>query len=201
VAKKQQTPPPAPAAEDRELTVGGKPIPTEIAHLVPYANTDQGIAERMAKAGDKVARVEMVRDEHHKKLDAYAAQPWDAAGGNPMKEVVDKVREPGFSYKMLSPRVVDRRGLRGFEAVPEARYGNMFVGRMPIEERERRNEHYRREGLDRAEEAAEVYQENQERLVRDGGVRGLGPLPAGEVLTDARDPERAASIGHSRSRG
>lgn len=205
MAKKNPTPAPFPAAEPekRELHVGGVPLsslPPQLAVAIPYANTDEGIAEEIERNKGKTARVQITREEFSKKIEQFGAQPWDAAATDPMTEVVDKVREPGYTYKMLSTRVMDRRGTRGFEVVPGAKFGNMVVGRMPIETQERRNEHYRQEGISRAEESADAYTEAQERLIRDGGVSGIAPLPTGDVLQDARFPDRAASIGHTRER-
>jgi hypothetical protein len=183
---------------DRVLTVNGKPIPPEFAHVIPFAHTDQGIAESQAD-GRPRAVTSVVRDEFSKKIDAYGAQPWDS--GDPLTGVVDAVREPGFSYKALSPRVIEKRGMRGFEIVPGARFGNMPIGRMPIKVARERNEHYRREGQDALDQAVEQYAVDQEKLIRDGKVTGLAPLRPGDVLQDARNPERAASIGHTSSRG
>ena len=204
--RKNSTPKPFPAAEPakRELHVGGVPVselPAQLQVAICYEQTDEGIAERQAASQGKTAHVQVLRDEFSKKIEQFGAQPWDAAASDPMSEVVDQVRETGYSYKFLSPRVINRRGKRGFEIVDGVKFGDMPLARMPIDEKERRNEHYREEGLERAEQTAEAYQETQERLVRDGGVSGLSPLPTGDVLTDARDPGRAASIGHSRTRG
>jgi hypothetical protein len=204
--KKKPASQPGPAREpaadisDSKYTVNGEPIPLHLEHLIPYEKTDQGMAELRERDKDKPkAFVEVLRDEHHKKLDAYEAQPWD--GGDPLTTVVDKIREPGFDYKALSPRLIEKRGMRGFQIVPGAKFGNMPIGRMPTEVKERRNEHYRREAADALADASETYASNQEKLIRDGNVSGLAPLRAGEIVQDRAHPGRAASIGHTSSHG
>src|SRR3954470_17985326 len=129
----EQTTPPVTAAEEDEdeqgefdgdrpplidgrPTLNGKPIPAEFEHAIPTANTDQGRWDaNHAKPKRTGPKVEVVSGEWENSLRQRRDQPW--MGSDPFKEAVDAHREKGFTYRMLSPKVVSKRGLRGWEPV------------------------------------------------------------------------------------
>lgn len=187
------------------LTVGGKPIPSDVAHLIPFANTDQGIAERQARPGP-TAMVEVVSDQWDKKLQRKEeAQPWDSF--DPLTEAVDTVREPGMRYRFLSDRAHKRRGRRGWETVvgqdgKPVTVAGMTLAKMPEQAAERRNKHYRDLGNEQLKTAAEAYELEQTKTIRDARVKGFAPLRAGEVVVDNHaHPGMETEVGIQAQRG
>lgn len=189
----------APAAFEpvRELHVGGVPLSElgEAAALIPYDNTDEGIAEKLQKP-QAVASV--VRDELDGRIlerrDARASdmEPW--AVPDPMKELAERYVRPGMRPKFLSPSKVQREGTRGFEVVKDERsepvkLGNMLLAQMPEEKAIARTRHYQQLGLSKQAEMKNEFTEQQERLLRDAGMRpGLlrDRGPDGEGLRSVR---------------
>jgi len=194
---------------DGELTVNGKPIPPEFAHVINYAMTDQGQAEARAKdaaRGMTPSGASVTRDAWDATLEHKAeAQVWDSF--DPLEEAVAKVREPGMAYRFLSDRVTKRRGRCGWEAVA-GKDGNavtvagMTLGKMPIEAADKRNAHYQQVGNEMLRDAAERYEEEQAKLIRQAKVKGLAPLRAGERLNDNHaHPGMVTPVGFQTSRG
>jgi hypothetical protein len=184
-------------------TVNGKPIPEEFATAIPYAMTDQGLWHK--NHGKPKRMVEVGDGPWEKKLQQRRDMPW--AGHDPFKEAVNEHREPGFSYRLLSTNVCDKRGKRGWEPVKDdkgnlVKVNSMFLGRMPVELAQERNEHYRRQGNEALIEAQERLVADQEKAIRDAGGQGaVSPLRRGDQLTDTREPERGAQIGFEQVRG
>lgn len=154
------------------LHVNGVPVPPELAHAIPYANTDEGRAER--PVADCV--VSVVHDELSKKIQQRGdfkrsnLEVWEAP--DPMKELADRHVQPGFSPKFLSPARIARDGMRGFEAVRDERgdpvkLGNLVLGQMPVEVRDRRNLHYQKKHERLVESMNQQIQQEQERFERD----------------------------------
>lgn len=199
----------APAADEpRVLHVNGKPVPPEWEHAIVYAMTDEGQAEARGRdraRGMTPSGVKVTADTFDKQLQRKAnAEVWDSF--DPLKEAVDQVREPGFSYRALSPRVVDKRGMRGWEKVldkdgRDVKVANLFVARMPEERKEQRNAHYREIGEEALRDAAEQYEEGQAKLVKDAKVGGLAPLRVGDRVRDSEDPDFGFQVGVSTHRG
>lgn len=191
---------PAPA-----LTVNGQPIPDHLAHLIPFAQTDQGRAEN--NLGKAVPMVEMVRDAWDNQMlkrGDTSLEPWEAP--DPAKELIDPVREPGMAYRMLSDRITRKRGRRGWEPVKGAngdplKVGDMIIAKMPIERKEKRNRFYEDEGRSRQAEAQASLIETRERAAHDGGAKGISVLTPNDGLQDYRDPTREVTTGVSRTRG
>lgn len=163
-----------------ELHVGGVPLSDlgEAAAAIPYGNTDEGIAERMAKPH---AVTQIVRDELDNKiaerrdfLSNESLEPWEAP--DPMLELTNRHIVPGMRPKFLSPEKVRMAGTRGFEVVKDERgdpvkLGNMILGQMPEAKAIARNKHYQELGLRKQAEMTIEFQEQQERLLRDAGMR------------------------------
>lgn len=201
-------PAPPPVPEEEVLTVNGKPIPDDFAHLIPYEATDQGIAERNARPNRRDGkRVEVTAGPWEKGL----AKMEDQAFGDSdrFKEAVSRLEadpsQAGFTFRMLSDRICSRRGMRGWEPVIEngepVKVGAMFVGRMPKRLARERNAKYQAEGNDALREVAANYEQEQERVIRDGKAVGLEVLRPGEILEDQRDPDRQALTGLHAVRG
>ncbi len=158
------------------LTVGGQPIPENMRHLFPYANTDQGIAEREAEREAKPrASASVTRDQHYKSLERFgdsrlAREPWE--GADVMQEIIDAHLPEGHRPKFLSDRVVKRQGLRGWKPVEGApRYADMTFASMPEEKAIRRNRTFQSSANEKLTEIHNEFQVMQERDSRDAGMR------------------------------
>jgi hypothetical protein len=137
--------------------VGGmlvRDLPLENQAKILYQQTDEGIAEY--NAGKEPRRVEIVRDELSKSLDErrdavkdFGMNLGDAP--NSFREAMDKHIKPGMKGRFLAPRVVDRRGMRGWERVldeegKEVKVGEMFLCQMSAEAAKDRNKKVREYG-------------------------------------------------------
>ena len=193
--------------EQVELTINGKPIPPEFAHAVVYSMTDQGKAE--AQATDALTRpsgAQVLSGPWEKSLQRKAdAEVWD--GFDPLREAVDAVRQPGMDYRFISDRVLNRRGRRGWEPVTgkdgkPVKVAGMSLGTMPVESAERRNAHYQRVGNDQLETAAQEYELQQSKAIREAKVRGMAPLRVGEEVVDNHaHPGMVTPVGVQTVRG
>lgn len=190
---------------EKVLTVNGEPIPAEFAHAIPYGNTDQGIAEFNDQefVRDDAGQVKIIADEFDQTIRARtdAVEPYEMP--DPMKEIVEAHVKPGFRGRFLAPRVIEKRGLRGYEIVKNdkgdpIRLANMVLGVMPEEKARRRNKYYQQQGEDRLRKATEQFQEGQERL--SSATEGVRPLVAGETVQD-HQTHQVAQIGLRSSRG
>lgn len=188
-------------------TVSGKAIPEHLAHLVPFASTDQGRWEAcVGKERPTGPRVSVVRDAWDSMIEERRDQPW--AASDPLKEAVARYGERGMRNRALSPAVIEQRGMRGWEPVVKengdpVKIGNLILARMPERVAEQRNKHYRDLGNEQLRSAEENLTIDQERAIRDAGAkgRGISPLRPGSSLTDSRNPERGAVVGVESVRG
>jgi hypothetical protein len=192
-----------PLTEDGGYTVEGNPIPAGFEHVIPFAMTDQGKWE--ANQGKPApSGVQVVRSEWDQMIGQRRDEPW--AGHDPVKEAVAKHGEAGMKYRGLSERVMDKRGLRGWEPVKDAKgsnvkIGSLILGKMPKETAERRNAHYRDLGNDALQNASEQFAIDQEKAIIDSGRKGVSPLRRGQVVTDSNAPGHSAVIGFETTRG
>ena len=173
----------------RVLTLQGKPIHPNEEHLVTFGHTDQGVSETNAKAppGPSVTVTTAAEDQP---VIAYSEQPWTAT--DPMKAVVDKVREPGKAYRLLSDTVVSKKGMRDWVYTRDkegnaVKCGELQLAEMPQHRADARNAYFAQETADRKQEAKDNVVENQDRLVREAAnegtnVSGYGPLHTGETV-------------------
>lgn len=194
-----------------ERTVNGIPVsslPIEVQNVIGYAMTDQGIAERNAKRVDSKgvphSGIQVLVNEGFDQQilrRSKAEEPWETA--DPLLDAVNRLRKPGMKYRGLSPTVIRKKGMRGWEAQTDAdgvvTVGNMIVAAMPLERAARRNKKFRDEGNANAADAAGRFVTDHERAVRDSGSEGVRVLRSGELLTDSRDPSREISIGVRRT--
>lgn len=140
-----------------ELHVGGTrlgDLPLEVQGRILYQQTDEGIAEANQGKVESAARV--TRDTFSKAMDKRAAQVKEldmdvSDAENPMKELADKHIAPGMRGRFLSPRVCDRRGMRGWQPVLDE-HGNQvkvresFLAQMPEDKAIERNKRVREHG-------------------------------------------------------
>lgn len=158
--------------------VNGVPIPPELAHAIPYDNTDEGLAEIREKRTH--AMTEFLADPVDKQVSARRDflhdndEPWMAP--DPLKEVADAHVQRGMRPKFLSPSKVDREGTRGWKPVAgkngdPIRLGNLILAEMPEEKARARNRHYEGLGQTKLAEIQAEHEQEQARLVSDGGIR------------------------------
>jgi hypothetical protein len=181
VFREERRPDPVPSGN----TVGGIPVETLAqGHLIPFANTDQGIAEREARPH---ASASVTRDPYEKKVQRFgdsrlAMEPWEDA--NPMQEIIDAHLPAGHRPKFLSERVVRRQGRRGWTPIvvdgQPVKLGDMIFASMPEEKAVQRNKAYQSKGQEQVAEIHQDFKEKQEREFRDAGMRP-------EALRDRRD--------------
>lgn len=130
-------------------------------------------------------------------------EPWQSP--DPMREQAEQHIKPGMRPHYLSPRTVDKRGMRGWETVltdagKQIKIGDLFLGQMPERKALQRKEHYRRKTADDLTSVHENQQENIERLVKEAHKHGLAVIPAGETVTD-RATNQQVPVGLSITRG
>lgn len=205
-------------------TIGGKPVEEvygpEEAHLLHYAQTDQGFEER--NAGRSESRVEITESSWDKIIAARAdaTETWESP--DPVKDVVKQHVPPGMRPKLLSDPVVNVRGMRGWKPVigkngDPVKVGTMVLAVMPEERAQKRNEHYRGLAKDALVEATESLQEKHDRLLSDSRRFGMDirPLRPGELVGGSTaegygqtsragavlDAPQGASIGLRSTRG
>jgi hypothetical protein len=139
------------------LHVGGvliSDLPIEAQGRILYQQTDEGIAEANAPKQEACARV--IQDQFSKTLEHRRDAVKDlgmelADAPNPMKEAMDSHIVKGMTGRFLSPKVVDRRGMRGWEKVldkdgKEIKVREQFLTQMPADRAAARNKAVREHG-------------------------------------------------------
>ncbi len=109
--------------------------------------------------------VEVVKDSWYQDLDA---------GKNALDDEVERVREPGFRYRGISPNSRRSGQSRGWEPVQDkdgkaVKVGNLFLGKMPEERAIARNAHYVRQGNEQIQDIKERAVEAGLKSTQDGG--------------------------------
>lgn len=156
--------------------IGGKVVPDELYAMIPYENTDEGIAERLARPH---AHASVTRDELSKRIERFgdsrlAMEPWEDA--NPMQQIIDEHLPEGHRPKFLSERVIRRQGKRGWQPVvgsngDPVKLGELIFASMPEQKAAHRNKSYQAKGQAQIEQIHSEFQEKQEREFRDAGMR------------------------------
>jgi hypothetical protein len=172
-----------------------------------YAD-DKKINQRQADFEAKGPIVTVTRDAWEGTIDQLLD---DDNAPDPNKEAVDAIRQPGKAYRILSPRVMNRRGRRGWElerdkdGKPIEVPGNgQLIGSRPIDDAIARNKKFQQVSIDAVAQANEQYNEVADEL--EHASKGtVSILRRGEVVTD-NDPRKggpgaAAVIGAESFRG
>lgn len=121
-------------------------LPVEAQGRLLYQQTDEGIAEAnvgKSTSGNRVLTDDFDNTLRHKK-DAVRemGMEFDEAP-DPLREVADAHKRPGFSQKFLSPRLMGQRGMRGYVAVTnekgdQVRVRDLVLAEQPTSQVERR---------------------------------------------------------------
>jgi hypothetical protein len=185
----------------RVLHVNGQPVPQHLEHLIGYDVTDEGIAEKNAGRAES-SGVRVTGDAWDKAL-ARGADPstpmeiWEDE--NPLAAAVTRAtggQPNGFAHKLLSDRVIQRKGMRKYEIAKDPvthepiRVANMVLGRMPETLKDKRNRYYQRESERLLDSVEQNYATDQDKSIRAAGSEGVSVLRSGEGLRDHRDPDR-----------
>jgi hypothetical protein len=170
------------------LHMGGKPveevIPRDQVHLITFDHTDEGIAKRNE---DRVKTgIEPGKDALAKAIEKHgdSIEPWENT--DPAKYLTDKYVKPGERPRLLSERMIDHAGTRGFEIVKDkngdpVKLGNMPLGVMPEEKARKRQKYFEDLSRENIRDAEGDLQVKQERLIRDSGGEAA-PLSPGEAI-------------------
>ena len=191
-------------------------------------------ASRVAAGKPEPSGVKVVRDEWDNSLARYEENIYtgqvktrgdDATGTthqyrdvkpnawtvqDPLTEVLEPHKKPGFAYRYLNDPVIEKLGMRNWEFIKdsegkEVRVGGMRAAHMPLALKEARDRFYEELNNSRAREAQEKTNEQQERILRQAAVegedvRGASALRPGEVLR-RQDGNGEAFIGLQTTRG
>lgn len=130
------------------LTVNGEPVPENVRHLIPYAQTDQGRAE--ADANRVEGHVQVMSDETDGARRKYrdellAGHPIDSDAElmevhDPLKPLMERHLPKGERGLWMSERKCDREGMRrgvlDYEPVLDAdgqriKHGSLFLASVP----------------------------------------------------------------------
>lgn len=174
---------------------------------LPERYTDDGIERRNAEIsrrqkGAKASGVKIVRDEWDAKLEARLdaaddkIEPWSAP--DPIQEAIAKAPKAGFRRRLLSERVCDKRGMRGWEPVKDkngnlVKVGNQFLGEMPEAKARQRTKFYQDQGNEAIRETQTSFQQQVEKITREAKKLGLEVLQPGETVR-GRDTESFLNI-------
>lgn len=146
--------PPNPLADYHVGGIRVGDLPFEMQSRLVYQQTDEGIAEN--NAGKSPHRIETVSDEFNKAMqhrrDAVKDLDYNLEDApNPMKEAMEKHVPKGMRGRFLAPRVIDRRGMRGWEPVldengKQIKVRDSILAQMPEERAIARNKKVREHG-------------------------------------------------------
>jgi len=175
--------------------------------LPEHYSNDEKINQRQADF-EKNGAVTVTRDAWEGTIEHLLD---DDNAPDPNKEAIDAIRQPGKAYRILSPRVMNRRGRRGWELerdkdgkAIEVPGSGQLIGSRPIDDAIKRNKKFQQASIDAVAHAHEQYDEVADEL--EHASKGtVSILRRGEVVTD-NDPRKhgsggAAVIGAESSRG
>lgn len=130
----------------------------------------------------------------------------------PMEEAVMRYGTPGMAPKFLSERCIGVLGYRGYVIVKDERgdpvkVGTLIMGEIPLRMAETRRRHYADLSDEEVREAAEQFEDQAARAIRDGGGGGITVLGQGERVRsnaagDLEDQKLTSSyLGRERDTG
>jgi hypothetical protein len=191
-------------ATKKRVVAEGDATVNPFGHLMNSAIND----EAFRKARPYGSGASVTRDGgFDKQLEQFETQTW--MSHDPMSEALAaaKAENPGHAFRFLSDRVCQRNGMRGFKPViakngDPVSVAGLKLAYMPQEYADQRTAHYRDEYREQMENAANSYQETQDRMIAQAGaVESFGTLKPGSVIDDSTNPGSSASIGLTRMRG
>jgi hypothetical protein len=130
----------------------------------------------------------------------------------PMEEAVMRYGTPGMAPKFLSERCIGVLGFRGYVIVKDERgdpvkVGTLIMGEIPLRMAEARRRHFSDMSDQEVREAAEQFEDQAARAIRDGGASGFSVLGQGERVRsnaagDLEDAELTGTyLGRERDTG
>lgn len=154
--------------------INGQRLPDGSAHLVPFENTDEGIAERRRRphASARVTSDPLDKAiQERREFRTTELEPWEAR--DPMKELAAAHVGPGMRPAFLSPNVIANQGMRGYQAVmaegEPVKLGNMILCEMPEARAQKRQRHYQDVGRNKLADMQGKFEEEQEQIMRTAG--------------------------------
>ena len=146
---------------------------------VPVAYTDEGVAARSEGKLQATPGVKITKDSWYKTLEA---------GYNPVQEAIAQYKEPGYAYRGISEMVCEKRGMRGWEPVYDKNgkaimAGDVRLARMPQDEADARNRHFRKIGNESIQGVTEQHAELSAKASRDSNG-AITPMNQGDMIQD-----------------
>lgn len=180
-------------------------------HVLVGPSNEELLARDLAAKAEREAsgypRVEMGRDAEDKQIfDRLDDDEFDPLSeSDPLRAAVKAYGRPGFANKLLSDRVCNIQGTRGYQPVMDGKgnivkIGNMMLGEIPqalADKRQRRNVQMAEESLQTVQETFADQVEAAKRQARSVGLRVLEP---GERVISHETGE-GVDIGSQFSRG
>jgi hypothetical protein len=174
-----------PATDWSKLTLNGLPIPETLWGAVTYEMTDQGAAERNAKAraanGEGWPKIELGKARDDKDVDRYGDELADDRGDalDPMAQAMAGHVPAGHRGRWFGPRKTHLEGMirAGIKYEPvldderrKVEIGGMFLGTAPTPVVERMLRREAADARDRIGAAEDAVREQNERIMTESGL-------------------------------
>lgn len=189
------------------LTVNGEPVPENVRHLIPYAQTDQGRAD--ADAGRVEGHVRVLSDETDSARRKYrdeleAGHPIESAEAlmevhDPLKPIMDANLPPGHRGLFMSERKCDREGMRrgvlDYQPVMKdgqrVKHGSLFLASVPERLATAADKHYKAKAESAMVHAQDKIREQEDAFMSESTRRKMHRRTQGEFDggIKAEDPE------------
>lgn len=179
------------------------------AHLLRHSNADLDKMQAdldALRAARGYPKIESGRDAHDKQFDAHEDLEFDPLGTmDPLTQLKHAYERPGFALKLMSNRVNQHLGRRGYQVVKDTQgdpvmCGTMILGEIPEKIAAQRRATPIRVSNDELKAINEQQAQQIDKLRDEAKGLGLTVLKPGEVVTNRGDGQDYA-MGISVSRG
>jgi hypothetical protein len=159
------------------------------AHVLPGPSNEEIAAEheRRKQEDPFYARVQMGTDAKDKALDGFGDIEFDPLGlSDPLLAMKNQYAKPGMALKLLSPRVMNTLGPRGYQIVKQENgdpvtSGNMVLGEIPEKYAKARQRAVSQRTNEEMQSLKARQAEGVERAQRDAKGGGIGVVDRGSI--------------------
>lgn len=163
------------------LTRGANPLTGTDSNPLPAHYHDENVAKRAAAAEANGPRVEVIRDDWDNYIDSRYDEELEIKSVFETAAEPYKEKDPGSDFRWLSPKVLERRGDRGWEMVEnpktkgQVKAAGMILAKMPKEKTAARRRRNLQEHADRVRDINERNLDSLAKAGRDsrGGIEPL----------------------------